>query len=56
MLIGITLSQGCRDPLPREFGFILLPMAIGGFGAIIGARFAQIPGMILCAGVGHGEN
>lgn len=48
-----SFVNGCRDPVNAGFGFLLLPLATVAFGIILNAQPRQLPGMIVCAGVGQ---
>jgi uncharacterized membrane protein YjjB (DUF3815 family) len=48
-----SFENGCQHPLPAVAGFVLLPLAVSAMGIIINADISQLPGMILCGGVGH---
>jgi uncharacterized membrane protein YjjB (DUF3815 family) len=48
-----SFENGCNHPLPAVTAFILLPLASSAMAIIINADLSQLPGMILCGGVGH---
>lgn len=48
-----SFENGCHNPLPVVSGIVLLPLAVAAMGIIINADVSQLPGMILCGGVGH---
>lgn len=48
-----SFENGCSHPLPPISGIVLLPLAVGAMGIIINANISQLPGMILCGGVGQ---
>lgn len=48
-----SFENGCHSPIDPLFGFLLLPIAAASMGVIINADWNQLPGMIMCAGVGQ---
>lgn len=51
-----SFINGCRDPIPPSFGFILVPIIAMSFGVLISSAYRQIPGMILTCGTGFASS
>lgn len=48
-----SFKNGCHEPLSVYWHFLLLPIASISFGILVLAKWDQLPGMVLCAGVGQ---